>query len=332
MFDTLEAEELHQLPGFGVHPGQVAAVRPGIEALRIARLYRQSQVLPHRERREQVGNLERACQSLLHHLLGRQSLDPQILQHDTAGLRAEHAGDGVEERGLAGTIRPDQRVQFAVRQLQIHAAYRSETTELLSDPPAGQDWAGYRRMFAQESRNFLARLRRDASGHCAHGFLFPSQRRNQKPAYADQSGGREQDEAHEQKPEPELPRRGVSRQHFAEHHVEEGAQRRTQEMTDATKDGHRQNLAGEVHVHRVGGDEHFQVSHQAAAQTGDGDRDDERSKLVSQHRVADKACAVLVLPDCLQHRAQRGMHDSPHHPGDQEHDSRDQVIEQHLVV
>ena len=75
--------------------------------------------LKHREMREQPdilkcarnafdGALRRA--DVVHHL---------ALEHDLAGIGGEHAGDEIEECGLARAVRTDQRVDVTLRDFQV---------------------------------------------------------------------------------------------------------------------------------------------------------------------------------------------------------------------
>src|SRR6185312_649788 len=59
---------------------------------------------------------------------------PSIEQDGTAG-RAELAGQHLEERALAGAVRPDQAAQLAVAYSKVDARHRMYAAEILRQPP-----------------------------------------------------------------------------------------------------------------------------------------------------------------------------------------------------
>src|SRR5258708_7016082 len=63
----------------------------------------------------------------------RQFGDILAIEADRAGGRREKSGDQVEEGGLAGAVRPDDRAHLALRDIQRYIAYRHEVTEALGD-------------------------------------------------------------------------------------------------------------------------------------------------------------------------------------------------------
>src|SRR5207244_657882 len=71
-------------------------------------------VLARRERPEEVRLLERAAHAALDELPRRPAGDVLAVEHDLAGVHLVEAGDEVEERRLAGAVRPDDGVDRAL--------------------------------------------------------------------------------------------------------------------------------------------------------------------------------------------------------------------------
>src|SRR5882672_7703450 len=61
----------------------------------------------------------------------RRAGDVIAVEHDASRTRRERAGEEVEERGLAGAVRPDDRVQRADLDAQAHRVHRGERAEAL---------------------------------------------------------------------------------------------------------------------------------------------------------------------------------------------------------
>jgi hypothetical protein len=72
----------------------------------------EQQVVEHGHLREQLDVLERAGNPQLGDLVGTQTLDALALPADVADLRDVHLADRVEDRRLAGAVRPDDRKQL----------------------------------------------------------------------------------------------------------------------------------------------------------------------------------------------------------------------------
>ena len=64
---------------------------------------------------------------------GAQTRDLRAEQIDAPGVRTRAAGDQIEERRLAGAVRPDQRVALAGLDRQIDAAQNLRGAEALFD-------------------------------------------------------------------------------------------------------------------------------------------------------------------------------------------------------
>ena len=60
--------------------------------------------------------------------------DVAAFEHDAPGGRAQHAGQQVDDRGLAGAVRADQRVARAFLDGERHVVGRDDAAELLHQP------------------------------------------------------------------------------------------------------------------------------------------------------------------------------------------------------
>src|SRR5262249_6767128 len=79
----------------------------------------------------------------------RQARDGLALEGELAGIGQERAGGEVDERGLAGTVRPDHRGQPPGRQRQVDAVDRLEVAEALRQARDAQEVAHGRRRLAK---------------------------------------------------------------------------------------------------------------------------------------------------------------------------------------
>ena len=58
--------------------------------------------------------------------------DVAAIEQDAPGARRELAGEQIEERGLAGAVRPDDRVERPGLDAQVHRIHRGECAERLA--------------------------------------------------------------------------------------------------------------------------------------------------------------------------------------------------------
>ena len=93
-----------------------AATEAGREtAPRVADLARDAQVVAHRQVGEQLEPLERARDPEPGPLVRVEPAHVAAVEQDPARRRREHAGDDVEQRGLARAVGPDQAGDLARR-------------------------------------------------------------------------------------------------------------------------------------------------------------------------------------------------------------------------
>ncbi len=100
---------------------------------------RRAAALTHCERdrleRAQMGkqrvDLERAHQAALDAPFGRQRRDLLPFEKDRAAIGLQHAGDEIDQRGLAGAVGADQRVARALGQIELHLLHDRERAEPL---------------------------------------------------------------------------------------------------------------------------------------------------------------------------------------------------------
>jgi hypothetical protein len=109
-------------------------------------LQRQLAVLEDGQLFEQAGDLKRARDALAGDAIRRELAHVVPEDGHPASRGLEEAGEHVEQRGLAGAVWPDERMNGALLHPQVHAVHRPEATELLGEPVRLQHahgWALY---------------------------------------------------------------------------------------------------------------------------------------------------------------------------------------------
>ena len=86
-------------------------------------------VVAHAHAAEQRDVLEGAAEAEAGHAMAAKVLERATLEQDVAVGEAVEAADAVEQRGLAGTVRPDQAADLAVADIERHAAKRDHAAE-----------------------------------------------------------------------------------------------------------------------------------------------------------------------------------------------------------
>src|SRR6266496_500145 len=114
-------------------------VRPGH-----GRLAAHGDVLPYREAAEQLGPLKGPAEALPSPSRRPLPRDVDVMQHDLPGTRSDEAAAGVERRGLARAVRPDQAGDLAHRGLEADPVDRMDAAEANGQVPHDQPLPGRR--------------------------------------------------------------------------------------------------------------------------------------------------------------------------------------------
>ena len=107
---------------------------PHHEFRRPQALDRQQHVVEHGQAREQAGDLERARHAERGAAVALPAGDVLAEQQHLPGARRKNAGDQVEQRGLAGAVRPDDRLAVAGHDLERDAAHGMKAAKALGQP------------------------------------------------------------------------------------------------------------------------------------------------------------------------------------------------------
>ena len=76
--------------------------------------------------------------------LGRRSVDRLAVDADRPGVGAQHAGEDLDERRLAGAVGAEQGVDLAGRDREVDGAQGDDRAERLGDGGGLQQWSGHR--------------------------------------------------------------------------------------------------------------------------------------------------------------------------------------------
>ena len=109
-----EVEALEDFDHFGNEVRPAADDAPPVEALAAPLGHRQPDGLQRRQVVEQLIDLEGAHDPQPHPLVRRAVADVLAVEQNAAGGRPLHAGEQIDQRGLAGAVRPDQGVAGAL--------------------------------------------------------------------------------------------------------------------------------------------------------------------------------------------------------------------------
>jgi hypothetical protein len=91
----------------------------------------QREVLPDREMVKHRGNLVGPCQTQPGPAVDRQARDPPAVKINLTAVRRQFPAQLVEGRGLAGTVGPDQGMQFAAGHIEGEVVAGLDGTEAL---------------------------------------------------------------------------------------------------------------------------------------------------------------------------------------------------------
>ena len=90
-------------------------------------------VLQHRHGGKQLDILERAADARLDGLKGRLAGQQRIAEPDLAGRRRNDRVDEVQRRGLAGAVRADEGMDFALLHVNGEVIDRNKALEALDE-------------------------------------------------------------------------------------------------------------------------------------------------------------------------------------------------------
>src|SRR5262249_55024601 len=121
-------------------------------------------VLEQRQFAERARNLEGAPYPLMADRVRRKPRDLLAVEADRTGAGAKRAGDQIEGRALARSVRTDQAEDFARAQLKGHLVDRQESSEAFAKAVNLQHRAS---LFAND-------LRANAFGVCREGKPVPT--------------------------------------------------------------------------------------------------------------------------------------------------------------
>ena len=114
--------------GFGAaNPGELQRIRDDVA--RGARMGADAHVVEHRKIGKQRDVLEGAADADLGDLVRRTRQDARAFHQDIAGTRLIEPGETVEQRRLAGAVRPDQAEDCALMHVEGHAIQRDDAAE-----------------------------------------------------------------------------------------------------------------------------------------------------------------------------------------------------------
>ena len=139
-----EPDQLQQVVGAADRlalPAATAARRLGDrreEAARGPAVRADHHVLDDGHLAEEPDVLERPRHAAGGHAIGPPARDVVALEHEAPGARRQHAGDQVEERRLAGAVRPDHRVDGAGLDDSVDVGHGGEPAERLRQSLDGE--------------------------------------------------------------------------------------------------------------------------------------------------------------------------------------------------
>ena len=131
---SVRSSSPQQVPGLGLEPAPVAASvgQPIAEGSRCGVLRECAPTMVFSmtvKRREQRQVLERPGDALAHDLVAAQGQHVDTVEGDRALGRAVDPGHAVEQRGLAGTVRPDQPTDLVVGDGEADLVERRDPAE-----------------------------------------------------------------------------------------------------------------------------------------------------------------------------------------------------------
>ena len=125
--------------GARIERGEAALGAPEMEGGAERPLQRHAHILAHRQMGKHGGDLKGADHAEPRHMRRPLPRDVAAVEDDPAGRRLQEFGEQVEDRGLAGAVRADERVNRAAPHLEIDVADCGEAKELLGQPVSLED-------------------------------------------------------------------------------------------------------------------------------------------------------------------------------------------------
>ena len=135
---VVEADGLQQLLGARRQRVERRQRAPELHVQTLRPLQRDPHIVEHGEVRKDRGDLERTHQAHARHLGRRRGGDVLAEKFDPAGARRQELGEQVEDRGLAGAVRPDQRLDLAGIDVEVDAVDGDEAAEIAPQAAGGQ--------------------------------------------------------------------------------------------------------------------------------------------------------------------------------------------------
>ncbi len=132
--ESLEQRE-HFVDDLGFASDNAPPVMAGADTFR----YREPERLERRQIREKLIDLEGARDAEPHARMRAHVGDVAALEQDLPSGRREHAGQQIDDGGLAGAVRSDQRVARALLDLERHITGRDDAAETLLEIFRGED-------------------------------------------------------------------------------------------------------------------------------------------------------------------------------------------------
>ena len=204
----------------------------------------------------------------------------------------------VEERGLAGAVRPDHRAQFAGLDRHRHVVDGDQAAEMLGDV-----------FDLQQAHD--ATFRR----------IMPSTPR-----------GKNKHDQHEDQSHERHPVLGVAGDVIRQHDEYRGADQRAPERAHAAEHRHDDEIAGLVPAQRARIDEIVEQSVKRAGEADEAAGNHPGQPDMPVHRNAEEAGAALVLADRKKRAAERRAQEERHDPDRGGEERQRHVVERLVVV
>ncbi len=318
--------------GFDLGKARGGAEHVEAEPAALPRERAEPQILPHRQLRKQLVDLIALGQAVLvgAGYVGRRDVD--AVQQDAPGIDRLFALEEPQEGALAGAVGADNRVQCSFRERQRDRVDRLDAAIGLADVAGfkgefrGGARCGARRQRREQS---LARRSVDAARTGWRSAQMEEPEQLEPTERADDAVGQEGHQENEHRAENELPKAADGRhllQGVAQHEPDRRADGRADQRAGAAHDGLDYKLSRGIQVESVGRHVALKNAEQRAGAAGEDSGEHEHRELIGAHVVAERCGALRILPDCGEHRADRGQHDETRQHEAGEKESGDKLI------